>query len=180
MTRADPTRRAVLAASAVLPLLAAGCRGADALGAPPRPSGAAVRLRDAITAEQLMVARYRAVARRLEQPGAAGPAARAAVAALAAEHAEHLRQLRSRLIPGSPQAAGSGPLPPAPAAALPASVAAAGPAAQLRFLAGAEQDASDRLLSQVTHVPGALAQLLASIAASEATHVPALHALLGA
>jgi hypothetical protein len=177
---ADPTRRAILAASAALPLLAAGCRGAAALGTPPRPSGAAVRLRAAITDEQLMVARYQAVMRQLDEPGAASPSGRAVLAALAAEHAAHLRQLRARLIPGSPQAAGSGPLRPAAAsAALPASVARAGTAAALRFLAGTEQAASDRLLGEVARLPGPLAQLIASISASEATHVPALRALLG-
>jgi hypothetical protein len=179
-TRADPTRRAVIAATAALPLVVAGCRGADALGTPPRPSGPAVRLRAAITAEQLMVARYQVIMRRLEQPGAASPAARAVLAQLAAEHAAHLRQLRARLIAGSPRAAGSGPLQPVrAAAAVPASVADAGRETQLRFLVVAEQAASDRLLGEVTRVPGALAQLLASIGASEATHVPALLTLAG-
>jgi hypothetical protein len=40
----------------------------------------------------------------------------------------------------------------------------------------AERAASDRLLSQVPEVPPELAQLFASISASEATHLIALHA----
>jgi hypothetical protein len=40
----------------------------------------------------------------------------------------------------------------------------------------AEQAASDRLIGQLAGLPPALAQLFASIAASEATHVPLLQA----
>lgn len=167
-----PTRRAVIAASvAALPLAVAGCRGTMALGTPPGPTAAAIRLRDQITAERLMVARYQAV---LAAPGSPG-AARAVLAALLAEHQQHLRALRSRLLPGSPRAAGAGPGPAIPARPVPAAdLAAAGRA--LAYLAAAEQAASDRLLALVGHVPPALAQLMASIAASEATHVPVLHA----
>ncbi len=44
----------------------------------------------------------------------------------------------------------------------------------LAGLERAEQAASDRLLRQLDGLPGSLAQLFASIAASEATHVPYL------
>jgi hypothetical protein len=40
----------------------------------------------------------------------------------------------------------------------------------------AEQAASDRLIGQLAALPPSLAQLFASIAASEATHVPYLQA----
>jgi hypothetical protein len=172
---ADPTRRVVLAASAALPLLVAGCRGTQVLGTPPQPSAATRRLRAAISAEMLMVARYQRVIALLAQGRAAasgsGPAARATLAGLLAEHQDHLRLLRSRLIPGSPQAAGGEPLPAAAATGVPA---APGPA--IRYLGRAEQAASDQLLSDVLLVPASLAQLFASISASEATHVPVLAA----
>jgi hypothetical protein len=44
------------------------------------------------------------------------------------------------------------------------------PAAAVAFLRAAEQHASDALLSQLGLAPASLAQLLASISASEATH----------
>jgi hypothetical protein len=176
---ADPTRRVVLAASAGLPLLVAGCRGTEVLSTPPQPSAAVRRLRAAIFAEQIMVARYQRVIALLAGGRAAasgsGPAARATLAGLLSEHQDHLRQLRSRLITGSPQAAGGGPLPAATAAGVPG---APGPA--IRYLGRAEQAASDQLLSDVLLVPPALAQLFASISASEATHVPVLAATAGA
>jgi hypothetical protein len=172
---ADPTRRVVLAASAALPLLVAGCRGTQVLGTPPQPSAPARRLRAAISAELLMVARYQRVISLLAQGRAAAsgasPAARATLAGLLAEHQDHLRQLRSRLIAGSPRAAGGGPVPPATAVGVPAT---AGPA--IRYLGRAEQAASDQLLGDVLLVPASLAQLFASISASEATHVPVLAA----
>jgi len=182
----DPTRRALLAASAAaLPVLTVGCRGVQALGTAPRPAAGAVRLRAAITAEELMVARYRAAIALLAEGAATtgegttggGPAARAVLAGLAGlarQHSEHLRLLRSRLSPGSPRAALSGPVAAAPSGAVPAS-----PRLAIAGLAVAEQEASDRLLAEVTAVPPSLAQLLASISASEATHVPVLHAAAG-
>jgi hypothetical protein len=175
---ADPTRRAVLAATALLPLLAAGCKGTQALGTPPQPASDVGRLREAIAAEQVMVARYQAAVRLVRDGPAAGtgtgPAASATLARLLTEHEEHLHQLRARLIPGSPLAAGAGPLPSPAAQRLPSGVPAA-----ITYLRSAEQDASDRLLGQVGMVPAALAQLFASISASEATHVPALGELAG-
>jgi hypothetical protein len=160
----DPTRRAVVAATATLPLLIAGCRGAQALGPPPRPAADETRLRAAIEAEDLMVARYQAV---LGRSGAGLTSSQqAVVAAVLAEHQAHQRQLRARLAVGSPTAAGSGPLP-RPAVTRPAG-------SPLVYLSQAERAASDWLLRQVTEVPPSLAQLLASISASEATHGPAL------
>jgi hypothetical protein len=169
---ADPGRRAVLAATAVLPLLVAGCRGAQALGTAPEPAQGVTELRGAIWAEELMVARYQAAIRLLDDGTRSGTGR--TLAGLLAEHQDHLRQLRARFVPGSPLAAGSGPLrrPPAPAA--PASARQA-----IASLSGAELAASDRLLGGVPHVPPSLAQLFASISASEATHVPLLRALEG-
>jgi len=172
---ADPTRRLVLAATAALPLLVAGCRGTEALGTPPQPAPDVARLRSAIFAEEVMVTRYQGAIRLLRDGPSAGtgnePAAAAALAGLLAEHQEHLRQLRSRLVPGSPLAAGSAPLP-APTTTLPTTAAQV-----ISYLTSAEQTASDALLRQVPQVPASLAQLFASISASEATHVPALRAI---
>jgi hypothetical protein len=162
---ADPTRRALVAAAAALPLLAAGCRGTEALGTPPQPTPDVATLRAAILAEELMVARYRAAAQRL---GGGGPAGNA-VSTLLAEHSDHLRQLRARLVPGSPLAAGSRPLPRPRPPVLPTA-----PRQVISYLSRAELTASNQLIAQVADVPPALAQLLASIAASEATHVPLL------
>jgi hypothetical protein len=171
---ADPTRRALLAATATLPLLVAGCRGTQALGTPPRPAPDVGVLRAATIAEQDMVARYQAALRRLRDGTgtAAVPAATAVLAGLLAQHQDHLRQLRARHVAGSPLAAGSAPLPRPAAPALPP-----GPRRALAALARAEQAASDNLLGQLGAASPSLAQLLASIAASEATHVPALHAI---
>jgi outer membrane murein-binding lipoprotein Lpp len=171
---ADPTRRVVLAASAALPLLVAGCRGTQVLGTPPQLSAAVRHLRAAIAAEQSMVASYQRVLALLTDGRAAagsGPAARATLAGLLAEHQDHLRQLRARLIPGSPQAAGCGPRPAPSVTGGPAT-----PRQAISYLGAAEQAASDRLLSGVLQVPPSLAQLFASISASEATHVPVLAA----
>jgi hypothetical protein len=165
-----PTRRAMLAASAAaVPLLLSGCRGIQALGTPPPPAPDIRLLRSVIAAEQLMIARYRTAIR---QAGAAGPPGKAAVtglSALLAEHEQHLAQLRARLT----EPAGY-PQPPSP------TVSASGPAGLapvLAALAAGEQAASDRLASQLLAVPPSVAQLLASISASEATHVPVLHSL---
>jgi hypothetical protein len=159
------SRRSLLvAASAALPALLAGCKGVQALGTPPPPPREIRLLRAAITAEELMVDRYSAALARLT---ASGPSLLAAVRAVQAEHAAHLGQLRSRLI----EPAGA-PTPAAPRA--PVVAVGTSPSSVLGGLEQAEQAASNRLLEQLTVLPPALAQLFASIAASEATHVPYL------
>jgi hypothetical protein len=167
--RQGPSRRTVLAgAGAALPLLLTACKGVQALGTPPAPPRDIRVLRAAIAAEELMLARYAAVISRL--PASAGPAAsglQAAVHAVQAEHSAHLGQLRSRLIEPAGQ--------PTPSAKpSPALVAGSSLSGLMSALEQAEQAASDRLLGQLPGLPPALAQLFASIAASEATHVPLL------
>jgi hypothetical protein len=109
---ADPTRRVVIAAAAVLPLVAvSGCDGADVLASPPSPAPGVGLLRAAIAAEQLMITRYAAV--------------------------------------------------PAPA---PASW----------FRRSRSTAAATAMLDRLRGAPASLAQLFASISASEATHVPVL------
>lgn len=161
---ARPTRRAVLAASAgAMPFLLAACKGVQVLGTPPPPPADIEELRAAISAEQVMVASYDAA---LTQPGA-NPAVRSALTAVLAEHQQHLAQLRSRLVePAGSHAARAGHV---RAAALPAGVSGT-----LGFLERAELAASNRLTANLPVLPPALAQLFASIAASEATHAPFL------
>lgn len=186
---ADPTRRAVLAAAAGLPLLITGCKGVGALEAIPKPPADVILLRAATSAEQLMVARYEAAIRVLRGSQGNLPSA---LLPLLAQHREHLAQLRSRLI--VPAAGGGGAIGGGddgggddggrggatagptgrgrPGPRLPAA-----PDQAIAYLQAAERDASARLMRQVLAAPASLAELLASIAASEATHVPALKAV---
>lgn len=166
---AKPTRRVMLAAAAMLPLAAvSGCEGADVLSAPPSPAPDVAVLRDAIAAERLMITHYAAV---LREAGSAGSPA-AALEPLLAEHRAHLAQLRSRLIvPAGTKAAIGAPRAQAPAA-LPSGVSAG-----VAFLRAAEQAAASAMLSRLHSAPASLAQLFASIGASEATHVPVLDAV---
>ena len=173
---ADPTRRAVIAAAAALPLVVvSGCGGVDVLASPPSPAPDVGLLRAAIAAEQLMIARYAAVLRGLPSAGAAGgdggsPAAlAAALEPLLAEHRAHLTQLRSRLIV---PAGGASASPSRRAAGAPAVPTA--PGAAVGFLRAAEQTAATAMLDRLRGASASLAQLFASISASEATHVPAL------
>jgi hypothetical protein len=168
---ADPTRRVVLAAAALLPLAAAsGCGSVDVLATPPSEGPAVRLLRSAIAAEQTMIAHYGTVMR-----GAHGGAdLTAELEPLLAEHRAHLAQLQSRLVipAGSSASAPPSPSPsgrPATAPAVPTA-----PAAAVAFLKNAEQAAVTALLTRLVTAPSSLAQLFASISASEATHVPVL------
>ena len=156
------TRRSVLAAAASLPVVAAGCsKGIGALGTPPRPSPDVAVVRDAIDAETSMIARYNAVL-------TAVPALAGSLRPLLQQHHEHLARLRARLI--EPRAS-SRAEDTSSATAIPAPPPAPGtPAAAQNYLRLAEQAAASTLLGKITAAPPSLAQLLASIAASEATH----------
>jgi hypothetical protein len=180
---AHPTRRVVLAVAATLPLaVASGCDGVNVLAAPPRPAPDVALLRSAITAEELMVARYTNVLKAVRNPGGTSAgrggsqsALTAALEPVLAEHQAHLAQLRSRLI----VPAGAAPLPSERVPAGPAAPAApAAPGAAVAFLRAAEQAAAADMLDRLPQAPASLAQLFASISASEATHVPVLDALL--
>ncbi len=166
---AKPTRRVVLAAAAALPFAAvSGCDSLKVVGEPPPPAPDVTALREAIAGEQLMVDRYAAVLRNV------GGTLATALQPLLDEHRAHLAQLRSRLIvpPGSRYRL---PAPPAhPSPAVPASASA-----DVAFLRSAEQAAAAAMLGRLRHAPASLAQLFASISASEATHVPALDAAAG-
>jgi hypothetical protein len=162
----------VLAAAAAGSLTLAGCAGIRALGPVPKPGADVVALERAIAAEELMVARYASVLSPLTGFGAAGKQsasavrrAMAVVSAIHSEHEAHLAQLRSRLVLPARLATSRPRQSPTPAPLPP------GWRAVLAALAGAETAASDRLIGWVPAAPPALAQLMASIAASEAAHV---------
>ena len=167
---ADPTRRALLAASAAgLPLLITACKGVQVLGNPPPPPAEVRTLRAAITAEEHLVTTYAAAG----SPASAGADRETAVlAAVLAEHRQHLSQLKSRLVETAAQrsaaAASAGPS---------GSVGPGAPPPDIAQLEQAEAAASDRLIGQLGGLPPSLAQLFASIAAAEATHVPLLRSL---
>jgi len=157
----DATRRRVLAIGAVaLPLAAAGCKGIAALGPPPQAAPGVAVVGDAIRVETRLIAHYGAVL-------AAVPALAGTLRPLLAQHHDHLARLRARLIippgsrasdPASPGAAPRGaPVPGTPAAAL-------------GYLRDAENAAAAAQVAHLAAAPPSLAQLLASISASEATH----------
>ena len=149
------TRRSVLAATMMtLPALA-GCKGIGALGSPPRPRPDVAVARRAIASESQLVAHYEAVIARM-------PALAGSLGPLLTQHRDHLARLRGRLFeprPSAPQASPSvTPVPGTPAAAI-------------SLLRTAEQSAAHSLLGTLAAVSSpSFAQLLASIAASEASH----------
>ncbi len=155
-------RRQLLAASATtLPLFAAlsGCAGPDPLAGPP-PLSADVRvLFAAVFAEENLVSLYKRTV------AAYSPLA-PSLTPLLAEHLAHLAQLRARIIEP-------------PGKRVPHTVTSRPPVADTRTAAiaglrAAEQAASTAALRRLAGATPSLAQLYASIAASEATHVTAL------
>jgi hypothetical protein len=156
--RADLTRRSVLAATAMtVPLVAAGCKGVGGLGTLPKAAPDVAVLHHAIATEQALIARYHAAL--AGSPGLAGT-----LGPLLAQHREHLARLTSMLIaPATPRAT------PRPTASTPPGPAQPR-AATLAALEAAETAAASSLVRRLALAPPALAQLLASIAASEASH----------
>ncbi len=155
-----PSRRRLLAGAAALGLLVTGCKGIGALGTPPRPLPDVSVLRDAITSERLMIARYQWALAHL-------PSMESALAPVLSQHRAHLASLRARLIDPHPvrQQPVTAPAPPTPATA----------GVAIEYLKAAEAAAARALATGLAAVPPSLAQLMASIAASEASHA----ALLG-
>jgi hypothetical protein len=156
------SRRQLLAASpTTLPLFLAlsSCKGPAVLSGPPPVTDQTRMLLHAVTAEQNLIWIYNKA-----MAGNAG--LRPTLAPLLAEHRAHLARLRARVIepPGRTI--------PDTVTARPALDATAdGALAQLR---AAEQAAVRTLLSRLGGASPSLAQLYASIAASEATHVTTL------
>jgi hypothetical protein len=168
-----PRRRTLLASAATLPLLlaTAGCRSSDVFAGPdplagrPRPAPDVVTLAAVIVAEENLIGLYRTA---LAGDSAATARARDLLALLA-QHEQHLTRLRAQLIqpPGTATEVAS----PRPSATASAAAPARVTIARLR---AAERDSAAGLVRRLATVEPALAQLFASIAASDATHVTVL------
>jgi len=172
-----PRRRVLAASAAALPLLlgAAGCRSSDAFTGPdplagPPPLGHDVlTLQAVIAAEENMIDLYRVAI------GVDSGNQRTArtLRSLLGQHEQHLAQLKARLI--VPPGASASPSPAGSAGRTPGAGASTAPVrVSISRLRAAERDSAADLVRRLATVPPALAQLFASIAASDATHVTVL------
>jgi hypothetical protein len=162
-----PRRRVLAASAAALPALLAiaGCRSSDAFAGPdplagqPTPSPDVITLQAVIAAERAMIALYQAAVNSDLRPADE-------IHGLLTQHRQHLGQLHARLVlpPGAPTASASPSTSPS---------RALGRVSIARLRAAESASATD-LVRRLATVPPALAQLFASIAASDATHVVAL------
>ena len=167
-----PRRRILLASATALPLLlaTAGCRssslfaGPDPLAGRPPLDHDVLTLQAVIAAEEELVGIYRTAID--VDPGTA--ARSRVLTSLLTQHEQHLAQLRARLIEPAGTSA-------RPSASVAGGTARPGPAdvttARLR---AAERASAAGLVQRLATVQPALAQLFASIAASDATHVTVL------
>jgi hypothetical protein len=164
----------LLASAAALPVLlgTAGCRssdvftGPDPLAGPPRPAPDVITLQAIIAAEHTMVQLYQAAI------GGDRAAARArGLEPLLAEHQQHLTRLRARLIvpPGASASASA-----SPGVSVSPSASPVPQRVTIARLRAAERASAADLVRRLGSVEPALAQLFASIAASDATHAAAL------
>jgi hypothetical protein len=162
------SRRQLLAASpTALPLFLAlsACQGPAVLSAPPTASPQTQALLHAVTAELNLIWIYKKV---MGTYSGLAPT----LAPLRAEHQAHLVQLRSQVIEPRGQ---DGPDTVTEKPALGRTEVAA-----LTQLQVAEQAAVTTLMGRLDGAPPSLAQLYASIAASEMTHARVLRAKAGA
>ena len=155
----------LLASAAALPLLlgAAGCRSSDVFTGPDPLAGRpplghdVLTLQAVIAAEENMIDLYQ-----LAIGGDSGTTRARTLRPLLAQHQQHLVQLKARLIvpPGASPSSAS----PSPRAST----------ISITRLRAAERASAADLVRRLATAPPALAQLLASIAASDATHATAL------
>jgi hypothetical protein len=166
----------LFASAAALPLLlgTAGCRSSDAFTGPdplagPPPLGRDVlTLQAVIAAEENLIGLYRAA---VEGNAAADRAQ--TLRTLLSQHEQHLVQLKGRLI--VPPGASASPSPSPSASGAGGATASPGPGrVGTGRLRAAERASAADLVQRLATVPPALAQLFASIAASDATHVAVL------
>ncbi len=170
-----PRRRLLLASATALPLLlaTAGCRSSDVFAGPDPLAGRpplghdVLTLQAVIAAEEKLVGMYRTAID--VGPRTAPRDARSRVlASLLTQHEQHLARLRAMLI----EPTGTSP---APTPSVAGGTVGPGPArvgtAQLR---AAERASAADLVRRLATVEPTLAQLFASIAASDATHVTVL------
>jgi hypothetical protein len=166
-----PRRRVLAASAAALPTLlaTAGCRSAEVFAGPdplagrPSLSPDVITLQAVIAAERVMISLYQAAA----GAGLRASGGNGLVSGLLAQHQQHLSQLEARLVIPAGQSSPS----PSPASSSPAAVTGRVTIARLQ---AAEQASAAGLVQRLATVPPALAQLFASIAASDATHSAAL------
>jgi hypothetical protein len=164
-----PRRRVLLASAAALPLLlgTAGCRSSDVFTGPDPLAGRpplghdVLTLQAVIAAEENMIDLYQ-----LAISGDSGISRARTLRSLLGQHQQHLVQLKARLI--VPPAASASPSP------SPASPSPRASTVSIARLRAAERASAADLVRRLATAPPALAQLLASIAASDATHVTAL------
>ena len=167
----------LLASAAALPLLlgTAGCRSSDVFTGPDPLAGRpplghdVLTLQAVIAAEEGMIDLYRAA---ISGDSGKHRAARArTLRALLAQHEQHLARLKARLIvpPGMSASPSPSPSPDGSGSAF-----FSGGPVSLAQLRAAERASAANLVRRLATAPPALAQLLASIAASDATHVTAL------
>jgi hypothetical protein len=164
-----PRRRVLLASAAALPLLlgAAGCRSSDVFTGPDPLAGRpplghdVLTLQAVIAAEKNMIDLYQ-----LAISGDSGTTRARTLRSLLAQHQQHLVQLKARLIvpPGASATPSPSPASPSPRAST----------VSITRLRAAERASAADLVRRLATAPPALAQLLASIAASDATHATAL------
>ena len=170
-----PRRRVLLASATALPLLlaTAGCRssslftGPDPLAGRPPLGHDVMTLQAVIASEENLINLYRTAIN--GDSGTAPHDARArTLGTLLAQHEQHLAQLRTRLVePAGAPAPSSPAASPGPASPGTAQVTTA-------RLRAAERASAASLVQRLATVEPALAQLFASIAASDATHATVL------
>ena len=163
------------ASAAALPLLlgAAGCRSSDVFSGPDPLAGRpplghdVLTLQAVIAAEENLIDLYRTA---ISGDSGTSAASRArTLRPLLAQHQQHLVQLKARLVvpPGSSPS-------PSPSPGGTASTSPRASTVGMAQLRAAERASAADLVQRLATVPPALAQLFASIAASDATHVTAL------
>jgi hypothetical protein len=175
----------LVASATALPLLlaASGCRSSDAFDGPdplagrPSPGHDVVVLQAAISAEEALISLY------VTATAAAGSASATGselLESLLAQHRQHLARLRAALVlpPGAATASPGATVSPSATAGAGGGASGQGTGrgvvARLRT---AERASAAAGLRRLATVDPALAQLFASIAACDATHVAALAAL---
>jgi hypothetical protein len=162
------------ASAAALPVLlaTAGCRssqlfaGPDPLAGPPSPSPDVITLQAVISAEQAMIRLYQAA---LDSGLRAG-----ILAGLLAQHRQHLARLQARLVVPSGTVVPAGTVVPTGTATAHASPSTAPGRVTIARLRAAERTSAATLVRRLATAEPSLAQLFASIAASDATHAVAL------
>lgn len=166
--------------AAALPLLltVAGCRSSDLFAGPDPLAGRPPLGHDVLTLQAVIAAEKNLITLYHTAIGANQVAATRlrTLRSLLGQHEQHLAQLEAMLVypPGmSPSPAQPGPSATASASASGAARPGPGPVSTAR-LRVAERASAASLVRQLGAMPPALAQLFASIAASDATHVTAL------